>query len=580
MALFNKKPSGKFFIKLLNMRKKVVAGDFDTRYYLAEYPDIAAANAKPLQHYMKFGWREGRNPSPNFDTNYYLSKYEDIRESGINPFLHYILYGKKEGRLGCHTEQSKTKHGGNNRAPDSIKQLEIQEEAVRCEFDASYYLSEYPDVSNAEIDPLRHYMLHGWREGRNPSPHFNTNAYLITYDDVRDSDLNPFYHYVMFGKLEGRFGEASDLTKAYLRQYVPHHMQDVTFPLSLERAKSIIVIMVPEHNTMSGGIYSLFSIAKAIYDMRRKHDYEVVLMTRPNKPDITYLRQVNFRNYEDVFRFSQILRCKMAEKIYLCIPEYSTPDFFDNLDIQLIEYLRTRKELYINIMNQNIDLMPEREEFQGLFHLGAREVTQSVAHHAYFNQDRADRYNLPTLLLPAYTDLSGYPALDLREKEKLVIYSPDELPHRKPVLEALEKQLEGYELLEVKDITFDTFMDLATRCMFSITFGEGFDGYIAQPIYQGGIGFACYREEYFPSSNLKNLANIFDDEEDMIKNIVARIYEFEKDEALYRDTNKKMLDIYNSLYSKQDYLERTLKLVKREFEIYPGQGVINTPIVR
>ncbi|MFL6796336.1 MAG: hypothetical protein ACJ8F3_02875 [Xanthobacteraceae bacterium] len=172
-------------------------------------------------------------------------------------------------------------------------------------------------------------------------------------------------------------------------------------------------------------------------------------------------------------------------------------------------------------------------------------------------------------MLPAYTDLSGYEAIDRNEKEKLIIYSPDEEPHREPVLKALKKGLPEFKLLEIRDITFDKYMDLATRCLFSLSFGEGFDGYVAQPIYQGGIGMAVYREEYFPSESLRDFPNFFSSDEDMIDNIVARIRELEEDEALYRRTNKSMMEVYNSLYSKEDYMRRVGKLIRREFEIYP-----------
>jgi hypothetical protein len=345
-------------------------------------------------------------------------------------------------------------------------------------------------------------------------------------------------------------------------------MQDITFPRHVEKAEALLVIIVPEHDTMSGGIYSFFSIAKAAYNIRHKHHYAVALMTRPNLHNLTYSRQRNFRNYEDVFRFEQITRCSQVKDLYLHIPEYATPGFISSLTTEQREYLLSRDHLYVNILNQKIELMPEKAEIEDL-RAFAEELTQSVAHHAYFNQECADHYDLPTLLLPAYTDLSGYEPMDRNEKQKLIIYSPDQGPHREPVLKALREGLPDYKLVEINGVTFDEFMNLATRCLFSITFGEGFDGYIAQPIIQGGIGLAVYREEYFPSEQMLNLFNIFSNEEDMIENIVGRIRAFEKDEQKYRETNKAMMDIYNSLYSKEDYIRRVEKLLKREFEIFP-----------
>ncbi|GLQ66547.1 glycosyltransferase family protein [Gluconobacter kondonii] len=69
-------------------------------------------------------------------------------------------------------------------------------------FDACWYLEAYPDVRDAGIDPLEHYMTVGWREGRNPSAAFDTQLYLCANPDVVKANLNPLEHYVMSGRVE------------------------------------------------------------------------------------------------------------------------------------------------------------------------------------------------------------------------------------------------------------------------------------------------------------------------------------------------------------------------------------------
>ena len=39
---------------------------FDSKYYLEKNPDVAKAKVNPIFHYLQFGWKEGRNPSPFF----------------------------------------------------------------------------------------------------------------------------------------------------------------------------------------------------------------------------------------------------------------------------------------------------------------------------------------------------------------------------------------------------------------------------------------------------------------------------------------------------------------------------------
>ncbi|GAC13368.1 coiled-coil domain-containing protein [Aliiglaciecola lipolytica] len=71
---------------------------FDAQWYLETYPDVAASDINPAEHYLKFGANEGRFPSPQFDGNWYLKRYPDVAEQSINPLIHYIKFGLSEGR--------------------------------------------------------------------------------------------------------------------------------------------------------------------------------------------------------------------------------------------------------------------------------------------------------------------------------------------------------------------------------------------------------------------------------------------------------------------------------------------------
>jgi hypothetical protein len=66
---------------------------FDADFYLAMYPDIKAKGIHPLDHYMKCGWMEGRDPRPDFSTSYYLELHPDVANSGMNPFYHWVQSG-------------------------------------------------------------------------------------------------------------------------------------------------------------------------------------------------------------------------------------------------------------------------------------------------------------------------------------------------------------------------------------------------------------------------------------------------------------------------------------------------------
>ena len=65
-------------------------------------------------------------------------------------------------------------------------------------FDESYYLDNNSDVKNSGLDPIKHYLKYGWKEGRNPSERFDTNFYLQTYQDVKNAKVNPLIHFIKF----------------------------------------------------------------------------------------------------------------------------------------------------------------------------------------------------------------------------------------------------------------------------------------------------------------------------------------------------------------------------------------------
>lgn len=345
-------------------------------------------------------------------------------------------------------------------------------------------------------------------------------------------------------------------------------VQDVTFPVSAMTADRLMVILVPEHNSMSGGIFSMFSIATHLRRIRRLHGHEVLVMTRPQRANLTYFRNTNFVNSENVHRFQQLQLCTKLRELYLHVPEYAAGGFLDDLSPADLARLKGVERLRINILNQNVKLMPEPDALAGLRSL-TDELSQSVAHHAYFSQDEADRYRLPTLLLPAYTDLSHYAPSGFADKERLIIYSPDDAPHKEACLATIRRSMPDFELVEIRDIAFDHFMDLATRCMFSITFGEGFDGYLAQPIHQGGIGFATFEKEFFPSEHFLDYENIFAGPDDMVAGICARMRALAADPDRYAALNRRWVAEYDKLYSYDDYRERIRRLAMGEFDFHP-----------
>ncbi|MEJ8572058.1 glycosyltransferase [Microbaculum marinum] len=90
--------------------RKLLRPFFDREYYRDRYRDVVGQRMDPLLHYMRIGWREGRDPSAWFSTRFYRQAYRDVRDAQVNPLLHYAVFGQGEGRrtnaLGAETIQT------------------------------------------------------------------------------------------------------------------------------------------------------------------------------------------------------------------------------------------------------------------------------------------------------------------------------------------------------------------------------------------------------------------------------------------------------------------------------------------
>lgn len=207
------------------------SGLFDRNWYLAQYPDVATLGMDPLEHFLTFGALLRRNPSPEFNTRQYLETNPDIARTGINPLFHFLSLGEKAGQKPVAVNGSAPaekpiivavqepkkdiaaqhkSHVANGVAEGAIaasfsklSNLDDHKLIVRAGlFDPEWYRSEYPDVARGGGDPVRHFLRHGAREGRDPGPAFNTKWYLSRYRDEMIHD-NPLINYLRHGYQNG-----------------------------------------------------------------------------------------------------------------------------------------------------------------------------------------------------------------------------------------------------------------------------------------------------------------------------------------------------------------------------------------
>jgi len=127
-------------------------------------------------------------------------------------------------------------------------------------FDVNWYLANNPNVVEAKIDPVLHYLQYGGFQGRDPGPSFSSRLYLSAYSDVKDVGINPLLHFIKFGKREGR-----SCIPAY------HPIESRLSKKSSYKPK--VTIVVPNYNHAAYLEKRLSSIYNQSYQ-----NYEVILL--------------------------------------------------------------------------------------------------------------------------------------------------------------------------------------------------------------------------------------------------------------------------------------------------------------
>lgn len=204
---------------------RVLSTAVDVNFYRGVYEDVRDSAVDPVAHYTHVGWHERRDPAAWFSTAAYLAQNPDVALSGLNPLYHYLIQGRAEGReigrstladryifhtpspdFGWRFEKGRPPAPAprSQAAGPNVLLTRSQREAVAEAFDAAFYLGSNPDVADAGQDPLEHFLVAGWREGRDPSPYFSLTDYLELNPDVARLGTNPFVHYVTAGRAESR----------------------------------------------------------------------------------------------------------------------------------------------------------------------------------------------------------------------------------------------------------------------------------------------------------------------------------------------------------------------------------------
>ncbi len=334
-----------------------------------------------------------------------------------------------------------------------------------------------------------------------------------------------------------------------------------------ESTKKLVVFFVPGADrltgkeTMSGGVISIVSICEETeLIFSQDKDTSVILCTLNG--DYLLNRYLNFENNTLVFRFEQIPKYfKGLKTIILHIPDYLTTQFYSTLAKNDLFFLRGIHFVHINIMNQNIKFMPKPKDIQTLSTL-SKLTTITTAHQQYCSQYYRDYFGVPLHKFSVWISPEQYNFKRRIDKENLLVYSPDSHPAKNEIINKL-KQIDGLRLQMIQNLTYTQYKEVISRAKWSITFGEGLDGYLIEPIFSGAIGFAVYNSDFF-TPKFKQLKTIYESYDSMFEKIANDIALL-NDEFIFNEYQQNQFNICAELYSFKVYKDNIEKFYNNNF---------------
>ncbi|MFJ4133620.1 rhamnan synthesis F family protein [Pseudomonas cyclaminis] len=341
---------------------------------------------------------------------------------------------------------------------------------------------------------------------------------------------------------------------------------------------SFIIYFNVARDVIGGGMLSINRFAKHTSNVASAHEYKLLVSGLPLENSV-----VEYSMFEPslpMIHFATIAETISPKRLIIHIPEYYTKAFITGITPLQRRWLKTIPELQINIMNQNHDFFPDRYYIECCREL-TDDVTITAAHVRYATQELASNFDCPVSLLTPF--LPEFYRVPFIEKENIIAISPDNEVSpggvtKNEILAMLKEQLADYEFVLIENMTLEEYKRLISKARFSITFGEGYDGYYLEPFLSDSIAFAVYNQTFFPKG-FEGAPTIYPSWQALYENIVSDIRRLEKDGVAYaaasRETESLIKRYTNdglSMENLQDFYSRNFHFMP---EIYQHDPLFN-----
>lgn len=170
---------------------------FNTEFYLLTHEDVAESGECPLVHYVREGKEMGRGISSD------VTDYKKWKRRKF--FSRFLTFWMPKGMRNRWRQRMCDERFFQK---DSFAHSTLARRYRRIDksgyFDKKWYAKKYLKENVSRMDPLLHYLIVGWEKGFAPSAKFNPTLYYANNPDLAEAGVQPLEHYLDYGRKEGR----------------------------------------------------------------------------------------------------------------------------------------------------------------------------------------------------------------------------------------------------------------------------------------------------------------------------------------------------------------------------------------
>lgn len=336
--------------------------------------------------------------------------------------------------------------------------------------------------------------------------------------------------------------------------------------------KKIIIYLTDARDIINGGILSIDRFVRKSGELDILSDYEIIVSGIPlfNPP----LKYSFFEEAKPKIKFSKIVKNCHPDELILHIPEIYPLIFFDNLSEKDKIWLAQIPKLQINILNQNNEMMPGREIIRGILDQITENITITTAHNTYCTQQLSNKYSAPVHQLTPF--LPEFYQVDFDQKKKIILVSNDNNLFdstnvtKTDIINRLRENLPEFQIKEIQNLGLQEYKKQIANALFTISFGEGFDGYFLEPILSKSLSFAVFNPFYFPAEFL-NCDMVYKSWDDLFENIINDLTYFSQNKSAYEDAQTKALELIHNYISNDISTKELVRFYKKEYDFKPDE---------